>query len=475
MKTPCSLLLLVLPALLLAAPNPMPYPAPRPATHQGPIVFTHVTVIDGTGARPQPDRTVVITGQQIAALGRTGRVPVPAHAQVMDARGKFLIPGLWDMHVHISGFHVDKEQFLPMCLANGVTGVRDMGGNLLETFHRWRQEMEAGTRVGPHIVAAGPMIDGPEPSWPLIAIPVGTPDEGRRAVHSLIEQGADFVKVYSRIPRDAYFAIADECKKQRMPFAGHVTVFVTPAEASDAGQKSIEHLNGILLACSAQEEEIKRRGNVNQSIGEMVDTYSEEKATALFAHFVKNQTWQVPTLAVRRAGAFIDDLASTQDARLKFISPANRERWKPENDFRYKNRTAAQIADRKRLYQKELALVGALRRAGVPIMAGTDVGNPYLFPGFSLHDEMALLVEAGLTPMEALQAATRNPARFLGRNDLGTVEKGKIADLVLLDADPLVEIRNTTRIAAVVVGGRLLPKAVLEAMLAGVEAAASTS
>jgi imidazolonepropionase-like amidohydrolase len=190
---------------------------------------------------------------------------------------------------------------------------------------------------------------------------------------------------------------------------------------------------------------------------------------------VKNQTWQVPTLAVRRAGAFIDDLASTPDARLKYILPSNRERWKPENDFRYQNRTAAQIADRKRLYQKELEVVGAMRRAGVPIMAGTDVGNPYVYPGFSLHDELALLVESGLTPMEALQAATRNPAKFLGRTDVGTVETGKIADLVLLDANPLEEIRNTRRIAAVVVGGRLLSKPSLDAMLAEVEAAASRS
>jgi hypothetical protein len=424
MKTLCRLPLLVaLPTLLLAPPmpvpqpepHPMPHPMPHPAPQQRPIAFTHVTVIDGTGARPEPDQTVLITGQQISALGRTGRVPVAVGAQVVDARGKFLIPGLWDMHVHISGFHVEKEQFLSMCLANGVTGVRDMGGNLLETFHRWRKEMQAGTRLGPRIVAAGPMVDGPEPSWPLISIPVGTAAEGRQAVRSLLEQGADFVKVYSRIPREAYFAIADECKKQRIPFAGHVTIFVTPAEASDAGQKSIEHMNGILLACSTREDEIKQRGNVNQSIGEIVDTYSDQKASALFAHFVKNQTWQVPTLTVRRAGAFIDDLASTHDERLKYISLANRERWKSE------------------------------------------------------------LVEAGLTPMEALQAATRNPARFLGRTDLGTVEEGRTADLVLLEADPLEDIRNTTRIAAVVVGGRLLPKAALEAMLAGVEAAASKS
>jgi imidazolonepropionase-like amidohydrolase len=475
MKMPFALLLpFLLPALLLAEPTPAPRPTPHPTPQQRPIVFTHVTVIDGTGVQPQPDRTIVITGQQISALGKTGSVAIPDGAQVIDANGKFLIPGLWDMHVHISGSHVEKEQFLSMCLANGVTGVRDMGGNLLETFHQWRQEMQEGTRIGPHIVAAGLMVEGPEPSWPLISIPVRTPDEGRQAVRSLIEQGAEFVKVYSRIPRDAYFALADECKKQQIPFAGHVTIFVTPAEASDAGQKSIEHLNGLLLACSTHEDEIKRRGP-NQLIGEIVDTYSAQKAAALFAHFVKNQTWQVPTLAVRRAGAFIDDLASTPDARLKYILPSNRERWKPENDFRYKNRTAAQIADRKRLYQKELEVVGAMRRAGVPIMAGTDVGNPYVFPGFSLHDELALLVEAGLTPMEALQAATRNPAKFLERTDLGTVETGKIADLVLLDANPMEEIRNTRRIAAVVVGGRLLSKASLDAMLAEVAAAASRS
>lgn len=256
-----------------------------------------------------------------------------------------------------------------------------------------------------------------------------------------------------------------------MAFAGHVTIFVTPAEASDAGQKSIEHMNGILLACSAHEEEIKKRGNVNQSTAEIIDTYDDGKAASLFARFVKNRTWQVPTLTVRRAGAFLNDSEFIQDARLKYIPPATRERWKPENDFRYRNRTPAEIATRKRLYQKERQLVGAMHRAGVPLMAGTDVGNPYVFPGFSLHDELALLVAAGLTPMEALQAATRNPAQFLGEKDLGTVQQGKLADLVLLDADPLADIRNTTKIAAVVVRGRLMEREALDHLLAKVEAA----
>ena len=205
-------------------------------------------------------------------------------------------------------------------------------------------------------------------------------------------------------------------------------------------------------------------------------TYSEEKAAALFARFAANGTWQAPTLVVARVGAFLNDPEFTNDPRLKYVRPDTRESWKNQDDFRLKNRTPESIASARILYQKKLEMIKAMHRAGVKMLAATDALVWYVFPGFSLHDELELFVQSGLSPMEALQTATRNPAIYLGLTDIvGTVEEGKKADVVLLEANPLENISNTKRIAAVIVGGRLIPKSSLERMLIDAEAAARTN
>jgi imidazolonepropionase-like amidohydrolase len=447
----CVLLLLFVPALARAGEKP--------------LVFEHVTVIDATGAPARPDMTLTVADGRITALGKTGTVPLPKDAEVVDATGKFVIPGLWDMHAHLA-----STEFLSLCVANGVTGVREMHAFVPSLVFYWRQQTAAGKLLGPHIVAAGAMVDGPKPRWPA-AVTATNEQEGREAVRSLKKRGADFIKVYDKLPRTAYFGIAHEAKKEGVPFAGHVPVAVSAAEASDAGQKSIEHLTGVLLACAGNEgdlrKEVGEQWNVRLQVKALAG-YREDKAQALFARFAKNGTWQCPTLTVLRALAFLDDKELTHDDRVKYITPYLRNMLYPKG----KVAGPEEFADRKKVFKKYLAVVGTMQKAGVPLLAGTDTPNPYCFPGFSLHDELGLLVEAGLLPMEALQAATRNPARYLGRSkESGTVEARKIADLVLLDANPLEDIGNTRRIAAVVVGGKLLRRADLRAVLEKVEAA----
>jgi imidazolonepropionase-like amidohydrolase len=412
---------------------------------ENPLVFVHVTVIDATGAAAQPDLTVVITGDLITAIGKRVDVPPPENAQIVDATGKFLIPGLWNMHVHWE----DKD-YLPLFIANGVTGVRIMWG--MPLHHEWRKEIEHGSLLGPRLLIASTIVDGPNPVWPG-SDTAGNAAEGRQAVIKARQDGADFVKVYSRLPRDAYFAIADEAKKQGLPFEGHVPDSVSVEEASAAGQKSIEHLTGVLSACSSR------------------DTYDPVKAKAVFAAFKTNRTWQCPTLTVLRLSA--SDPSITNDDRVKYMPAEVRLYWNGRGDSRAE-KSPAEMAARKKYFQRQLEMVGAMQRGGVDIIAGTDTENPYCFPGFSLHDELGWLVQAGLTPMEALQAATRNAARFMGReNELGTVQQGKLADLILLDANPLNDITNTRKINAVVYGGRLFPKSSLDEMLAKVEALAA--
>jgi hypothetical protein len=455
MKTWIALFLL-LPALLLAQSNGSSQPAP--------LVLAHVTLIDVTGGPSKPDMTVVIRGDRISDIGKAGEMPVPPDATVVDASGKFLIPGLWDMHVH--WYNRDS---LTLFTANGVTGIREMSGgpNLL----RWRDEIAERSLTGPRMIVASPIIDGPQPIWPN-SIAVSNEEEGRKAVREVKQWGADFVKVYSLLPRDAYFAIADESKRQNISFVGHVPIAVSAAEASDAGQKSIEHLTGILIGCSSKETELRNEIVKAQSPGArsrregvgLLETFSDRKAKDLFARFVKNQTWQCPTLTVLRSNAYLGDQSFRNDPRLKYIPRPVRERW----GQRMANRNNSDYV--KKVFRKEVEIVGAMQRAGVPLLAGTDTGNPFCFPGFSLHDELALMVSGGLTPSEALRAATLNPAKFLGlEKTLGTIEPGKIADLVLLDADPLADIRNTQTIDAVISNGRLFDRNALNKMLAQAE------
>jgi imidazolonepropionase-like amidohydrolase len=441
------------------------------------LAITGVTVIDATGAPARPDMTVVVTGDRITAVGKSGEVGVPERARVVDGKGKYLIPGLWDMHVHTA-----DPSFPPLYLANGVTGVRDMHALDPDAIFIFglRRQVHEGKQPGPRVAAAGALVDGPKPFVPNSLVAANAA-EGREAVRRLKKMGADFVKVYTKLPREAYLSIADEAKKQGLPFAGHVPESVSAAEASDLGQKSIEHLTGVELACSDSEDELRREAVATlakadkqvamELLGRIdaraVDSFSDKKARALYARFVRNGTWQVPTLTVLHSLVSLDNPKFTDDPRVKYMPPSLRSYW---SLIKLSPETATWL---KRAYKRATGRVQAMHQAGVPFLAGTDTpGVPYVFPGFSLHEELALLVaEGGFTPLEALQAATRDSARFLGREkDLGTVEPGKLADLVLLDADPLADIHNTTKIAAVVANGRLLPRRELDRMLTDVEA-----
>ena len=318
---------------------------------------------------------------------------------------------------------------------------------------------------------SGPMLDGPQPRFPS-SIAIKTPEDGRRAVDDLKRRGADFIKLQSLIPRDAVFAIADEAKKQGITFVGHVPDSVRASEMSDAGQKSFEHLIGIFEGSSPLEDEfIKGKKTEKQ----FLSTYDPKRAQALFTLLAKNQTWQCPTLVWERGGNLIDETDFAHDSRAKYVPAYWKDvTWKRFTEEIMHDFNTDDLATRKRFVEKELEVVNAMHRAGIPFLAGTDTPpGVYIFPGFSLHEELQRFVAAGFTPLEALQTATINPARFLGMEDkLGTIEQEKLADLVLLDANPLDDIRNTQKIAAVVVNGRYLSREELDKMLAGVEKAA---
>jgi Amidohydrolase family len=426
-------------------------------------VIVHVTVINVTNGSELKDQAVHIHGNRIASVAPAQPADIAAPGAI-DAHGAFLIPGLWDMHVHV---HNTIE--LPLYIANGVTGIRIMSGDRDTAAYRAELARES---PAPEIYLASAIVDGSPPVWPGSIVIHGR-DDAHRAVDDIKASGADFIKVYSRIPRDAYFALAEEGKAQHIDFEGHVPDAITAQEASAAGQRSMEHLMGISFACSGRQQELmgalERAQFFRDRMAVEAQAYNsidQNKCRALFAEFRQNETWQVPTLTVRRMWGRLDDSKFTSDPRLAYIDKRSRDRWQERIQPQEQRWNYAMYQMARGIFSDDERITGALFRSGVPIMAGTDAMNPFCFPGFSLHDELALLVESGLTPLAALQSATINPAKFMRRTaDLGTVEAGKTANLVLLRADPLADIHNSTQIEAVWLEGQYFDKPALAAML----------
>jgi imidazolonepropionase-like amidohydrolase len=477
--------------LLAFAHAPAPSAPPEIAANSGntALAITHVTIVNPHGSS-QKDMTVVVSGSVIESIGSSADPMLPAQSgeSHIDGRGKFLIPGLWDMHTHVAGINADpawsKNVLLPLLVANGITGIRDMGGDL-RVLQEWRREIASGALLGPQIVAAGPMLlaappPGKAKSTDPSVLEVGTPEEARAAVDQLQKRGADFIKVI-QLSREAYFAVAEESKKDGISFAGHIPSAVNASEASAAGQKSIEHIiySSLALDCSSQDVELRRRlleaaakrDRSDASVYDDADrTFSPEKAAALWATFNRNSTWVTPTLYSISIVAHSPQ-QSPDDPLLTFVPLALQKEWRPAGPPSQKE--LADAAWWQRQYENDRKLTGEMHRAAVRLLAGSDSLDRYVFPGSSLHYELRELVAAGLTPQEALQTATENAAEFFGRKDTGMIAAGRRADMVLLDADASLEIANTQKISGVVVAGQFLQRKDLDALLEKSRAAAA--
>src|SRR5713101_4870445 len=378
------------------------------------LVLSNVTVVDVRTGTLQPEQTVILERNHIASVGPGKSAKYPRNAASVNCRGLFLIPGLWDMHVHLvfgDWFTDARDISLPLFVANGVTCVRDMGSEL-DIVQGSRNEIEAGQLLGPRIYTSGPMLDGPKPRFPS-SVAIATPEDAHRAIADLKRRGADFIKLQSLIPREAVFTIAEEAKKQEIAFEGHVPDAVRASEMSAVGMKSFEHLIGIFEGSSPAEDEFIKG---NKTEGRFLDTYDLARAATLAAILAKNQTWQCPTLVWERGGNLIDVSDFSMDARAKYVPASWKDKtWKRFTEEITQGYGADDLAIRKRFVDKELEVVGMLHKTGVLFLAGTDTpAGVYIFPGFSLHEELQRFVAAGFTPLEALQTATLNPARFFG-------------------------------------------------------------
>jgi len=451
---------------------------------QQPYVIHNVAIIDVENGSILENRDVTISGSRITQV-KPVVVNLTEEQNVVDGTKKFLIPGLRDMHTHSINSYL-YDQFLQLMIANGVVGFRDTWGNL-ELAESIRQEMRDGQRPSMVFQVAGNLVDGKPPIWPganvvtdsLVAVTM---------VDSLADAGAEFIKVYSRLSPTAFHALAKQARKRGIRFMGHVPGMVKVADASNAGMHSIEHLTGILRATSQNEDsmfvlqakeneawakwELEMAREVKKKMIRMgIAGFSREKAVEVFEVLKENQTWQVPTLVTNRAYAYMNDSTLTTDPRRSYLNKGVTQTWDVRNNRFLASRSPDSWQVEREKYQAELKLIGLMHEVGVPLMAGTDPPNPWCFPGFSLHDELGLLVSAGLSPLAALQTATLNPALFLNAADsLGLVKPGYRADLILLNENPLEDIANTRKIESVIAGGELLNRGKLDAILSHIYA-----
>ena len=444
-------------------------PPPPPALE--PIALVGVTVVDVSTGALQPNVTVLIEDRRIRAIAPTSTTQLPTGVQVVDARGKFLVPGFWDMHTH-SVLNPGWRALYPLLLlAKGVTGARSMDTELPIAEAGKRAEPRSDIdALEPRVVRSGRMVNGPG-GQSKTSVVLRTPTESASVLDALARDGSDFVKVYNGVPREAYFALLAEARRRGVPVVGHVPWAVSAEEAADSGQLGIEHLTGMLVGCSRGSAELTRvlvraRSDtsrplpvVERKVGvDAAGSFSPERCVALAQRMAANKTWHTPTLVNLRMRALDSLAAGAMMTDGRFAAAELGERGAREQISVLMSRPPRERTQNQLVWQRQKEVATLLHAAGVQFLAGTDLPAALAVPGVSLHDELALLVStAGLSTLEALQAATINPARFLGTTDsLGTVAPGKLADLVLLEGNPLERIDNTRRIAGVLVSGRYL-------------------
>jgi Amidohydrolase family len=365
------------------------------------VALTHVNIVDVIEGRLLPDMAIVVRGDRIIDVEKNSGFRAPRNARltrVIDARGKFVIPGLWDMHTHLS---YATESALPLLLANGVTGVRDMGSSLSQ-IDKWRAEIGVGARSGPRIICVGPILNGQ--SFNQYQMVVGNPDEARGVVRALKQAGVDFIKIHRRVPRDSYFALIDEAKKQGIRVVGHVPLTVTTEEASDAGQASIEHTETLF-------EPSVTNGELLDLSGASIHKYLSEHGGSLFAKFVANGTVITPTLSAWKAEIFSRD-GSPPDPDFRYVAASVRKIPVQQLNFPFQE-----------VFGGFCDAVRQMQAAGVTLMAGTDVSVYPRIPGFMLHDELETLVDCGLTPARRSGRQPSFPLSFSRAKANGAVSR----------------------------------------------------
>lgn len=421
------------------------------------VAIRDVNVVDARDSTPRPNLTVIVRGSRITAVARDA--PIPSGAQIIEGRGRYLIPGLWDMHVHTDIVH--GRELLSLYVVNGVTGVRDMAGRW-DTLKAWRSEIAAGRLVGPRIIASGPYLEGG--TTPIPHIVTRTAEEGFRGVDSLVWLGADLVKVHGRLSPETFYAIARRARERGIPFAGHVSQAVGAQAASDSGLRSVEHMLAIPMPCTMTESlALRPRFPIQSALARCRSL----DLSPMYASFVRNNTWVTPTFTAMVEVASWPGRDVPGDSLAHYL-PDTLKRFVASIFPMPDSIPAGADSVGRAVLSRRFAQVAEMRRAGVGILTGTDAPLRNSPPGFGLLEELTLLARGGLSAREVLRAATLEPARYLEATDsIGLVAPGMVADLVLLNANPLADVANFRRIDLVIANGRLFTTADRRRILAG--------
>ncbi len=464
------------PSLCALLPTLLMLAAPAFTAEQADLIIRQATVVDVEHARTQPNQSVVVRGADIVAVGEDKAIARQWRApRQVDAEGRYLIPGLWDMHVHFGGgpeLIEENKALLPLYIAHGITTIRDASGDLPAQVLQWRGQIRDGSLMGPQLFTSGAKIEGVKPVWKG-TIEVGNQADLDAAFVRLKEDKVDFVKITdSTLTPDLFLAAVRGARANGLRASGHIPMALTVQQAVDAGISSIEHLDYAYKAGVKDEAEIaaafadKRidRAEANRQLDAGFDPAT---AMAAYRGFAAKGVYVTPTLNGGRILDFLDQDDHANDPYLAYIGPRLQATyaWRVE---RAAKATPAQIEARHREYHQVAAVLPMLQQAGVTIMAGTDAGflNSFNYPGIGLHDELRLFVTEGLTPAQALSAATRAGPSWFGMLDrYGGIAAGKAADMVLLDANPLQDITATRRIDTVLLRGQVYDRKALDALL----------
>ena len=453
------------------------------AAEQADLLIRGAGIVDVAHGRVLLHQSVAVRGNNIVAVGPDHSIARRFDArQSVDASGKFVMPGLWDMHVHFGGGQEligENKALLPVYVAYGVTAVRDCAADISTSVIEWREEVAKGSLLGPTIFTSGPKLEGYKPIWKG-TLEVGTPAEVNAALDKLQAMKVDFVKITDNtLKPDIFLYALKEAKRRGMRTSAHTPYALTIEQAVDTGLNSIEHIDYLIKAGSPREKQVGAlyaAGKISygDATNAFVDSFDPAYAIHQYRALAAKGVFVTPTLNMGRILANLDREDHLKDPGLAYIGPGLRKTydWRIE---RAAKATPEQVAARHKEYDLSARVLPMLVEAGIPVLAGTDAGylNSFNYPGEGLHEELERYVEAGLTPQQALASAILTGPRFLGHSDrYGSVTAGKAADLLVLDANPLKSVAATRGINAVVLHGRLLDRAALDKLLADAKAGA---
>lgn len=434
------------------------------------LVIHNANIVDVLSEEVEMGQSIFISGDSIVRVEKVGEGEKFAAAEVVDAKGGYIIPGLWDMHVHFRGgdsLIEENKNFLPLFLAYGITTVRDAGGDITPAVLKWREQVKKGELVGPDIFTPGPKLDGPDPAWPG-SIPVTNPEEISKALDSLQALGVDYVKIYDgSLSKEAFYNIIEAADAQGLKTTGHMPLSASFMEAIDRGLDGSEHMYYPLKACSPVADSLTELNLGYGMISEIIKTYDPELAEEVFEKMSRENVSVTPTLHITKVLSGLADVDHSKDSLLVYMGSGIQETYKGRIEGA-KRAKASGNTMRNEMQRISAEMIKPMYEAGVNILAGSDSGafNSFVYPGESLHGELKSLVEAGLTPAQALETSIINGPEFFGLQEkYGSIGPGKFADILILKQNPLENLENLKQVVAVVKSGKLISTNEINKML----------